>query len=395
MAAQPNLREAGFRLGELQANGMRRAYDARRGLEVAECRRMTSLDDGGAWAELLAGAGVVYHEALQRLGIPAMIVDVSSENICAANSAAAEVLDVPVAELLGKRTADVVTLADADDIHRLYGLMSNGTIDGFRAIRHIITARGIPRQAPIWVRTVEIDNKRVAVVMLRPAAGPTADQAAALETLPLESMAVGTATSDGVVERISCELIEILGIEPQAVIGESLLKFVHPADVAAVRRNVLAVDAGGAYICHPGVRLRPATGGWLRVRALIIRLSADAPPPIAFAFMPWPEVERAGSDDRGAQLARTLRSVAAELEAAGFTDGVERLPTSSDFPQLGSLSNREWQILARLVRGDRVPAIASELFLSPSTVRNYLSGIFGTFGVHSQSELLALLRGRK
>ncbi|MGN6472198.1 MAG: LuxR C-terminal-related transcriptional regulator, partial [Mycobacteriales bacterium] len=35
---------------------------------------------------------------------------------------------------------------------------------------------------------------------------------------------------------------------------------------------------------------------------------------------------------------------------------------------------------------------ARELYLSPTTVRNHLSAIFQRFGVHSQRELLDLLR---
>jgi two-component system nitrate/nitrite response regulator NarL len=56
------------------------------------------------------------------------------------------------------------------------------------------------------------------------------------------------------------------------------------------------------------------------------------------------------------------------------------------------LTVRQWEILTRLLRGERVPTIASELFVSQSTVRNHLSAIFERFGVHSQPELLALLR---
>jgi DNA-binding NarL/FixJ family response regulator len=48
-------------------------------------------------------------------------------------------------------------------------------------------------------------------------------------------------------------------------------------------------------------------------------------------------------------------------------------------------------VLTRLLHGERVPAIAADLFVSQSTVRNNLSALFGKFGVHSQAELLQLL----
>ncbi len=61
---------------------------------------------------------------------------------------------------------------------------------------------------------------------------------------------------------------------------------------------------------------------------------------------------------------------------------------------LSRLTNRELDIVGRLLHGDRVPAIAETLFLSQSTVRNHLSSVFGKLRVSSQQQLLDLLRGQ-
>ena len=58
------------------------------------------------------------------------------------------------------------------------------------------------------------------------------------------------------------------------------------------------------------------------------------------------------------------------------------------------LSSRQIEILKRLLDGVRVPAIARELFLSQSTVRTHLSAIYRQLDVHSQEELISLLRNR-
>jgi DNA-binding CsgD family transcriptional regulator len=99
--------------------------------------------------------------------------------------------------------------------------------------------------------------------------------------------------------------------------------------------------------------------------------------------------------DRVAELEGRLRRIAAELRAAGFmNDERPSLEPARDIPQLDELSSRQREILVRLLNAQRVSLIAAELFVSPSTVRNHLTTIFAKFGVHSQAELLAVLRSK-
>jgi diguanylate cyclase (GGDEF)-like protein len=58
------------------------------------------------------------------------------------------------------------------------------------------------------------------------------------------------------------------------------------------------------------------------------------------------------------------------------------------------LSTRQLEVLRRLLAGERVPSIARALYLSQSTVRNHLSVIYQRLGVHSQEELIQLLRSK-
>jgi DNA-binding NarL/FixJ family response regulator len=84
-------------------------------------------------------------------------------------------------------------------------------------------------------------------------------------------------------------------------------------------------------------------------------------------------------------LANARRMLASELMSDGS------LEYTSHFTALESLSDRQWDVLGRLLRGQRVATIAAELFISQSTVRTYLSEIFKKLNVHSQAELLAQL----
>jgi DNA-binding CsgD family transcriptional regulator len=68
------------------------------------------------------------------------------------------------------------------------------------------------------------------------------------------------------------------------------------------------------------------------------------------------------------------------------------LDAANDLPDLDDLPTRQREVVIRLARGERVKMIADELYLSETTVRNHLTAVFRKFGVHSQQELLTLLR---
>jgi DNA-binding CsgD family transcriptional regulator len=54
------------------------------------------------------------------------------------------------------------------------------------------------------------------------------------------------------------------------------------------------------------------------------------------------------------------------------------------------LSDREAQVVRLLLSGLRVPRIARQLHLSPSTIRNQLSMVYRKLSVSSQQELISL-----
>lgn len=95
-----------------------------------------------------------------------------------------------------------------------------------------------------------------------------------------------------------------------------------------------------------------------------------------------------GLDARGVWALQQLLRTGAE--AGERSSGP--LPVLSEAPGLSVLTNRELDIVARLLAGDRVPVIAERLFLSQSTVRNHLSSAFAKLGVESQQEMIDLLR---
>jgi PAS domain S-box-containing protein len=91
-------------------------------------------------------------------------------------------------------------------------------------------------------------------------------------------------------------------------------------------------------------------------------------------------------------LAAELAGVALKLQSMTFTAAAgSEVVTPTDHPRLRELSGREKEVLEHLMTGSRVAAIASQLFISPSTVRNHLKSIYRKAGVSSQSELIELV----
>lgn len=203
---------------------------------------------------------------------------------------------------------------------------------------------------------------------------------------------MGTADPEWQIERISSDVGEVLGWDATACIHQSLLSAMHPDDARELVQTVRGSSIESALARH--VRLRHRDGAWVTMQCIFLRLSDDDPAAVAFTLLPEPPIPSSARADRLVEMERRLRRIASELRAAGVMDDIDDLPTFEEFPQLTSLSSRQWQVLVRLLRGERVPTIARDLFLSPRTVRNYLAAIFERFDVHSQGELIALLKRR-
>ena len=84
--------------------------------------------------------------------------------------------------------------------------------------------------------------------------------------------------------------------------------------------------------------------------------------------------------------------MAQEIRAAGFIPAADETFFLDSIGEFGELTTRQREIVTRLLAGERVGGIARDMYLSPSTIRNHLSAVFRKFGVHSQVELISLLK---
>ena len=205
----------------------------------------------------------------------------------------------------------------------------------------------------------------------------------------LAPVAVGITDGAWRIEQVSRDIHSIIGTSSEACIGHSLLDLIHPDDVADLR------SSGGRVLeaaTSRQLRLRRSNGSWVEVCMLTAPIKGERPVRQAFALV-GPPPPLGAAEVRLVELELRLRQIGAEVRAAGLLGDMESMPRTEEFPQLAQLTSRQWEVLVRLLRGDRVSTIARDLFVGQSTVRNHLSTIFQLFGVHSQAELLALLRG--
>jgi DNA-binding CsgD family transcriptional regulator len=166
---------------------------------------------------------------------------------------------------------------------------------------------------------------------------------------------------------------------------------VHPDD-AALFLLTLARSGAERRAVATRLRLRRPDGQWTPVRCVLSPLCDHNP--ARFGFGLWllaNEDDMKMADQRAAGLEEHLWRIRAEVHASGIGALSANSGLFRSHPLPEGLSERQSQVLGRLISGDRVSTIARSLFVSESTVRNHLSAIYRKAGVHSQSELLARL----
>ena len=98
-------------------------------------------------------------------------------------------------------------------------------------------------------------------------------------------------------------------------------------------------------------------------------------------------------------LAAPERVRADAVSGSGFASGSDagrdpRASLDARFDALGladPFSKREREVVALVLRGNNVPAVARKLYISENTVRDHMKSIYRKAGVHSRQELIDLL----
>ncbi len=317
--------------------------------------------------------------SVKALPVAAVVTDLSTYEIVAANNKAAELLRTTVEGLVGTDAIGHIRPDERDSARQAYSAMATKAIDGYHVVRDVVTPEGADVQLHVWGRRVDGPHSSYGTWFLTAAEAFATDN----EFPDGESTVVLAVTNhDWQIQYMSADA-SLLGVSGAELRGFPLLGLVHPSVAARFLKAADRVASGGVSVSVP-TRVRVANAGWAGLCCLLSRICDHHPPRLGVVFSPMPRTAKGAGD----QLESEARHCA--LEALGF-EALETLPALTSLPIGNELSTRQTEIVTRLAAGEGVAEIARSMFLSASTVRNHLAAIYKKFGVHSQAELLAAL----
>ncbi len=346
---------------------------------MASSRSARSAPNGETCPE--GGLDPSVRDMVARSQLVCLVVEIPSA-ILVAGSPSARALLASGGEVVGHSIEEF--LADEPPTGAI-DLLVAGRLMGYETVRSVKQAGGAVTFHG-WVQALrDVDPPRYALVVAweggsaRARTQPMGEE----EFQPV----VGTVDRELVIDRISAEARSVLGYDPEDLIGHSLLRLVAEPDAANILLALGQAATSGQGASHRA-RVQTADGSWLYCSVLVLPLLP--PPSAAFAILPGDE----SADEKGPSgrvVQQIIERLGRTIDGATLTRELADVPWSTS-SRLSRLSTRELEIVRRLAAGDRVPTIAALLYVSQSTVRNQLSTVFRKLGVHSQQELIVLLR---
>jgi PAS domain S-box-containing protein len=321
-------------------------------------------------------------EAVSRAGIAIVQVDLATLRVTAISETAAVLLAAAPADVVGHPMGEFVEGEPTGALP----LLATGRLDGFEAPRQLRRTDGRVFDAYVWAHVLgERRPARYGAVVVTTEISRTPGMMTAAAE---DEKVIGTVDPEWRIDRISRDVVELLGYRAVDLAGASLLSAVHPSDLPELLTGLSHVHATGR---GAAIRLRVRTqdNHWLWCRAHLSAL--DDSPRFAFTLRPQVDQQPSGTD-RSRELEMRLSRIAHETRAAGLVGPFLGVPMLSELPELATLTSREWEVAGALAGGARVPTIARQLNVRPGTVRNHLSGVYRKLDVRTQAELLERLR---
>jgi DNA-binding CsgD family transcriptional regulator len=327
--------------------------------------------------------------------VPLAAVHLPSGRFLAVNPSLAAAVGSTAGALTGSSSLDWLSAGDRHAAKLGFQALADGDLTGYQAVRRLANPEDPDQVYSVWISAVDVDGTRVGLASVIPTAAHDNQFGAmppASRVPEPGNVVLGTVDSFWRIDRISQDVTPLLGIAPEQCVGRPVLGVAHPFDVPALLAAVEHARRGERAV---RLMLRVSAGSreWTEVTVVLATVAPGDPPPLAFALIRYDAATDGPKEsDREMRLEGHMLRIADELRAAGLIPRLQQLPVLSDEPRLGKLTSREWAVLTRLLDGQRVSAIAADLYVSQSTVRNHLSSIYAKLGVHRQVDLIRLMR---
>jgi PAS domain S-box-containing protein len=340
----------------------------------------------------------LWREAMQDSHLAIAVVDLSTTHFVALSGGAAELLGTTPEAAVG---LSYLTITERPrQAAQGFQMARDGLIHGIRARRRFRRHDGSTVEVELSGSVIRSGNgpdlglwvasEASSVPEQRPAGDEAIAPSSGRVGLGVDAVRM-TLDEHWRVAEVSTDAATVLGRRSAELLGRSLIELTHPGDLAMLLLGFARATTGASI----GVRVRVChqDGDWRTIEVVPTVLTSDERSVFAVVVAPDPEPGGAETVGDASELAGHLRRIADRIEVAGMLAPLVQAAATLGIPTTTDLSPRQWEVASRLLRGERVATIASDMYLSQSTVRNHLSAIFRKVGVHSQQELLALWLG--
>lgn len=322
---------------------------------------------------------------LSGLRFAATLESLDDYTVRAVTVAARQLLGLPMDEIIGRSILDLLVPEDRESGRAALDALRTGAIDFYMGHRHGLGTAHPSAGLLAWVHKIEIGGHRYALTRWREPGSLAKIRPQAVGAIN-RLVALLLVDGRGYVKAATIEEETRFRIDRGALVGKLVMPTVPLPELLAdpatarARREGVTISGPVTVPLRGGktVELQAVAAAWAGSHDWLVAILDLDPPP-----------------SREAELEGHLWRIAAELEASGILQHAGKVPQLAlgRVAEAASLTPRQWEILRRLMAGERVPTTARELVISQSTVRNHLSAIFDRFGVHSQPELLERLSG--
>lgn len=327
-------------------------------------------------------------EYLASASIAMGVLDTCSLTVTAANAAFAELLGRDLDATIGLRLDDYLEGERLTTSKTVVDALRRGWMDSCEGEAEFLLGDGTVASTFTWSIPLGAEPPHDALLMgAAPVrtARPTGFEAHRVDPT---MVVLGALDHDWRFTDLSVDAVDRLGWPSGQERRVRVLDIVHPSDVpvvlALLGRVAVGKDATTIY-----VRVKGPAEEWLPACISVSALYTEALPRFGIA-MTFVGEGRGRHLERVDDLEEELWLLTTDVRAR-----LTNVVSDADSPEVSGLTERQKEIVRRLLDGQRVQGIARALSLSPSTVRNHLSAAYQKLGVNSQSELIEKLRVRE